>query len=286
MTFMPDHRPGVGVVDQRWQDRIGGDESMKRFLGCLFLGILALYLTGCTDSGINSLKTTATTQSVTTTSQDLSALELSASDLAAVEAGLLASRLQAAQVAPSIQASIATGSSPEGEPRIGSAPPPAMSPFEMAGHRFEGHRDGNEFEIRRGENGCQVGWSENGSAPPRLMIASTPCSVERLADGGVRIVRPEGEELIVEPATNASGTGELVVDGITWSYTWGTETLLTLTNTSDGHILTVVESDNGELSIARPGRPPHHAHWNADGELAGEFPTDGRSFRFAAGTFK
>ncbi|MBF0548826.1 MAG: hypothetical protein HQM08_30675, partial [Candidatus Riflebacteria bacterium] len=103
---------------------------MSRLEALLILIIFSLILVGCQSSGISSVaKTDENSSSVL-------ADKLSSSDLMGVEAGLLASRLLAADSAPTVSASLLaepTASFSQGMEPLGSftnlVPPASFPPF-------------------------------------------------------------------------------------------------------------------------------------------------------------
>ena len=236
---------------------------MKRVMMVMLLGAFAGLLTGCSSSGLGS-GAASTIQA---------AASLTSSDLKVVEASLITTSVIAADAAPVVSASILASD---------AVNPP---PFPMRGHEFRGVRSGKDWMVRRGEGGCEMRFEAPGSMTPHLRIGSESCKLEKSADGKILITRADGTVLTINPASDA-GTGELVVDGVAWTYSWSDSSVLTLKNTTTGRTLTITETADGNLFIAPPGGHPHPARWKEDGSIEGSFPADGAGFRFRHGQFQ
>lgn len=124
-------------------------------------------------------------------------------------------------------------------------------------------------------------------APPadHLRIGSESCKLEKSADGKILITRADGTTLTINPASDAT-MGELIVDGVTWTYAWGDNSVLTLKNSMNGRILIITENADGSLIVTPPGGHPHPARWTEDGSIEGSFPADGAGFQFRHGQFQ
>jgi len=243
---------------------------------------MTICLAGCGGSaGLSGLKTSSDTVSTEAFSS------LTTNELGAVETGLIASRILAANSAPSLSASV-LGREETGN--IASMPeppdglePPDMPEFRSRGHDFHGFRSGNDWMLRPEDGGCEIEWHEPENGTPSMRIGSHTFRVERTQDTGIIITRPDNSTVAITPATLDSSTGKIDVDGVEWKFTWGENPLLTLENMENGRILTVIQDASGQLIITPAGGTPHFATWDSTGELAGENVSTGAKFRFRDG---
>lgn len=124
--------------------------------------------------------------------------------------------------------------------------------------------------LRRGDGNCSAVVGADG-----LRIGLEQCTVEKLADGSIKITRGNGT-VIQTPVPDSSGVPATVnVGGIDWQITFGELTgapLATLKNLKSGMILTITELDDGSLTIVRDSSEVYNGRWASDGDL--EF-TDG-----------
>ncbi len=255
---------------------------LQRLMMGTFLCALAIGVAGCGGSaGLGGLKAASNAADTGTTALD-------ATDLAAIESALIASRILAAEAAPTVGASVLGATVDEPAPtgttdEFSGASPTDLPPFEMRGHRFHGGRQGGEWRVRGGEGTCEMRMEDLGSGAARLHIGSETCHLERMEDGSVKILRADQTVLTIVPPAAAGSSGELTVNGATWTFSWGEDSRLTLVNTANGRTWTISEDEAGNLTLARPGHPPHRGRWQPDGSVSGESEGDGTCFRFHGG---
>lgn len=236
----------------------------KMVLRFLVLSLVAVSLAGCgaSSGGGNGA--------------GLVAIEtLTTDDMAGIEASLVADRVDqglALAVDPSILGSVLADDVN------------AESTFQRRGRGYKGRRQGQGWQIRRADGTCPVGVEPMGNGW-RVNVGSETCSVERLADGSLKIVRANGSEILVGPVPADGGTTTITVGDITWQAVFGTgdAALVTLTNTRSGRVLTVTESETGELTVFPSGGTPLRGRWNADGEVNCADGGTGRQYRYCGG---
>jgi len=275
---------------------------VNRFLFFILLGFLLLQLTGCSSGGGSASNPAASTAATTTS------MSLTADELTAVESSLIATRLAAVQSVTNVSANVlADVTAVSAVAAIDAAiPGPASAPFEFMAHgrRFHGRRDGADWLFGPPDGGGPIRlappatppwdlaspparpWDMIGTQPCRMWVASEACTVVKTESGGVRITRADGRTVEIGAAVNGVSTGTVTVNGVDWTFTWGTDVLLTLQNTRNGRTLQVIEDTAGNLTITPVGGPPHRGRWHPEGMLAGNFPADGQPFRFRGGRFE
>ena len=198
---------------------------------------------------------------------------LSTEDLAGIEAALLADRVDQA---------IALETSPELAASI-QADVTSTGSFQRRGRSYSWEKSSTGRHIRRGAGTFPIDvaiTSEGG----QLNIGGETCTVSRLEDGTLKLVRGNGSEILIGSIPEAGGSAVLDVAGVPWNAVFGTgdEALVTLTNTRSGRVLIINESDTGELTVVADGDSTFRGRWNQDGEV--ECTGDsGRQYRYRGG---
>ena len=236
---------------------------MKKLLSVLLLAFLAIHLIGCSSNGLGSGVTT-----------DSTIASLSDSDLAAAEAGLIASRILAADSAPSISGSVLADTQE------------ALPEFQYKGRRYRGGRSGDDWKMRGPDGTCEMEMERPASGPMRLRVGLISCEITETAEGNYQITWPDGQVVTIEKPAGDSSTGEIIIRDITWTYAFSDNSLLTLQNSVNGRTLQITEDDTGVLKIIPDQGTPRWARWNQSGEIEGEFVANRGPYRFRGGHFQ
>ena len=240
---------------------------MKKLLSLVLTCFLAIHLVGCSggSGGIGSTSSATTLSSLTD------------SDLAAVEAGLVASRILAAEAAPTINAALLADETAEEE---------ALPEFRFHGRRFRGGRSGTDWRMLGATGTCPIEMERPAGGPMRMRIGPQACEVVQNEDGGYTITWPDGHEVMISKPADGSTTGEITINGVSWTFTFGETGLLSLQQAETGRTLQITESDTGVLQITPNHEAPRWARWNESGEIEGEFAAEQRRYRFRGGRFE
>jgi hypothetical protein len=234
---------------------------VKKFLYVVMVAFVSMSLVGCSGGGGAG------------DSPSLTGDLLSTEDMAGIEASLLADRVDQAialDADTTLSAAVLADSATDGV-------------FQRRGRKYRGGRTEEAWQISRGDNTCQVDVIP-GSDNLQLTVGLETCTVERLEDGSLKILRGNGSEIMVGPIPAAGGNSTIDVGGVSWNAVFGGEgePLVTLTNTRSGRVLTVVESDTGDLTVSAAGGAAFRGRWNRDGELECS-DGSGRSYRYRGG---